>query len=89
MMQPITGIARNQMVFTSVEEGISKDNPVRFIDAFVENIDLKTLGFELRTLKKKGRPSFNTKIFLKIYLFLKQKNKNNKPLKGLKCFAVR
>ena len=52
-MQPITGIARNQIIFTSLEEGISKDNPVNFIDAFVENRDMKTLGFELRTLKKK------------------------------------
>ena len=69
MMQHITGIARNQMVFTSLEDPISKDNPVRFIDAFVENIDLKTLGFELRTLKNEGRPSFDTKIFLKIYLY--------------------
>ena len=69
MMQHITGIARNQMVFTSLEDPISKDNPVRFIDAFVENIDLKTLGFELRTLIKEGRPSFDTKIFLKIYLY--------------------
>ena len=69
MMQHITGIARNQMVFTSLEDSISKDNPVRFIDAFVENIDLKALGFELRTPKTEGRPSFNTKIFLKLYLY--------------------
>ena len=68
-MQHIIGIARNQMVFTSLEESISEDNPVRFIDAFVENIDLKALGFELRTQKTEGRPSFNTQIFLKIYLY--------------------
>lgn len=68
-MQHITGITRNQMVFTSLEESVSKDNPVRFIDVFVENIDLKALGFELRTPKKEGRPSFNTQIFLKIYLY--------------------
>ena len=37
MMQHITGIARNQMVFTGLEYPISKDNPVRFIDVFVEN----------------------------------------------------
>ena len=41
-MQHITGIARNQMVFTSLEDPISKDNSLRFIDAFVENIDLKS-----------------------------------------------
>ena len=36
MMQHITGIARNQKVFTSLEDSISGDIPVRFIDAFVE-----------------------------------------------------
>ena len=69
MMQYITGIACNQMFFTSLEEPISEDNSVRFIDAFVENIDLKALGFELRTPKTQGRPRFNTQIFLKIYLY--------------------
>ncbi|MEC5156849.1 IS1182 family transposase [Chryseobacterium sp. MP_3.2] len=68
-MQHITGIARNQMVFTSLEDSISEDNSVRFVDAFVEDIDLKALGFELQTVKTEGRPSFNTQIFLKIYLY--------------------
>ena len=68
-MQHITGIARNQMVFTSLEDPISEDNPVRFVDVFVESLDLEALGFELQTLKSKGRPSFNTKVFLKIYLY--------------------
>ena len=69
MMQHIIGIARNQMVFTSLDQNISDDNPVRFIDAFVENIDLQGLYFELQTLKTEGRPSYCTKIFLKIYLY--------------------
>ena len=69
MMQHISGIDRNQMGFTSLEQNISVDNPVRFIDAFVENIDLKALGFEFQTLKNEGRPSYNTKIFLRIYLY--------------------
>ena len=38
-MQHITGIACNQMVFSSLEDTILRDNPVRFIDAFVNNID--------------------------------------------------
>ena len=58
-MQHIIGIARNQMVFKSLEDSISEDNSVRFVDAFVENIDLKAVGFELQTLKTEGRPSFN------------------------------
>ncbi|MCZ2085795.1 MAG: IS1182 family transposase [Flavobacteriales bacterium] len=69
MMQHITGIPRNQMVFTSLEQSVSEGNPVRFVDAFVENIDLETLGFELQTLRLEGRPSYSAKIFLKIYLY--------------------
>jgi transposase len=42
--------------------------PVRFIDAFVEALSLQTLGFSVQTIKE-GRPSFDTKIFLKIYLY--------------------
>ena len=68
-MQHIIGIARNQMVFTCLEDSISDDNSVRFVDAFVDNIDLIALGFELQTLKMEGRPSFDSKIFLKIYLY--------------------
>ena len=68
-MQHITGIPRNQMRFTSLEDSISQENPVRFIEAFVENISLKTLGFSTQTIKTEGRPSFNSKVFLKIYLY--------------------
>ena len=46
-MQHITGISRNQMTFSSLEDTISLDNPIRFIDDFVENIDLRALGFEV------------------------------------------
>ena len=69
MMQHITGIPRNQMVFSSLEDTILPENPVRFIDAFVEALSLHTLGFSIQTLKAEGRPSFDTKVFLKIYLY--------------------
>lgn len=68
-MQHIIGIPRNQMSFSSLEDTISLENPVRFIDAFVDALSLKSLGFEVKTLKSEGRPSFDTKIFLKIYLY--------------------
>jgi transposase len=68
-MQHIQGISRNQLQIVSLEDSISQDNPVRFIEAFVGYIDLKKVGFELRVLKTEGRPSFDTKVFLKIYLY--------------------
>ena len=41
-MEHITGIARNQMVFLSLEDTILPDKPVRFIDNFVNSIDPAT-----------------------------------------------
>jgi transposase len=68
-MQHIQGIFRNQLQVSSLEDTISADNPVRFIDAFVNSIDLVTIGFTLRVLKTEGRPSFKTEVFLKLYLY--------------------
>ena len=68
-MQHITVISRQQMRFSSLEDTISSDNQVRFIDTFVESIDLSKLGFAVKTLKIEGRPSFNSKVFLMIYLY--------------------
>ena len=68
-MQHITGISRQQLRFSSLEDIISPNNQVRFTDAFVEYVDLSKLGFAVKTLKIEGRPSFNSKLFLKIYLY--------------------
>ncbi|TCN59622.1 transposase [Flavobacterium circumlabens] len=57
------------MCFSSLEDTISADNPIRFIDAFAEAVALESLGFTVQTLKTEGRPSYNTKVFLKIYLY--------------------
>lgn len=68
-MQHITGISRQQLQISSLEDKIALDNPVRFIEAFAENISLEALGFTVQTIKTEGRPSFDTKLFLKIYLY--------------------
>lgn len=68
-MQHISGISREQISFTSLEDFISHNHEVRFIDAFVNEIDLSKLGFQVQTIKKEGRPSFQTSLFLKLYLY--------------------
>ena len=45
------------------------DHAVRFIDAFVIVIDFVKVGFQSRTLKTEGCPSFKTQLFLKLYLY--------------------
>ncbi|MBM6498135.1 hypothetical protein [Flavobacterium macrobrachii] len=68
-MQHIQGISCYQLRLQSLEDTISQENPVRFIDAFVNSIDLEKIGFTPRVLKIEGRLSFDTKVFLKIYLY--------------------
>lgn len=69
IMQHIQGISRNQLHLSSLEDKITPDNPVRFIDAFVGCIELQKIGFTPVILKLEGRPSFNNQVFLKIYLY--------------------
>jgi transposase len=68
-MKHITGISRHQMHISSLEDTISADNQVRFIDAFVMYLNLSKLGFTTKTIKSQGRPSYDTQVFLKIYLY--------------------
>jgi transposase len=68
-MQHISGTSRQQLQISSLEDKIASDNPIRFIEAFVEHISLEALGFTVKTIKSEGRPSFDTKLFLKIYLY--------------------
>lgn len=68
-MQHITGISRHQLQISSLEDKIALDNPIRFIEVFVEYISLESLGFTANTIKREGRPSYNSKVFLKIYLY--------------------
>ena len=39
-MDFINGNNRHQLVFSTLEIKIEQDNPVRFVDAFVEHLDL-------------------------------------------------
>ncbi|MGB5933211.1 MAG: IS1182 family transposase [Anaerolineae bacterium] len=67
----IEGIHRNQRIMfpESVDEYIGDDNPVRFIDAFVESLDLEALGFERAVPKETGRPPYDPGDLLKLYTY--------------------
>ena len=60
---------RNQLQFSSFEERICSNNPVRFIDAFVDKLDLSKLDFIGQVVKIEGRPAFEQSLFLKLYLY--------------------
>ena len=68
-MQFIQGNNRNQTFFTTLDERVSSDNAVRLMDAFVDKLDLKKLGFLNTTHKTEGRPPFAPGVLLKLYLY--------------------
>lgn len=68
-MAYLTPKDRFQTRFTSLEEPIDKENPVRFIDAFVDTLELEKLNFTVAHVKTEGRPAFEPKIFLKLYFY--------------------
>ena len=52
----------------SIEDFVAPDDPVRFIRAFVDELDLKQLGFKIRE-QWDGRPSYSATLLLKIWLY--------------------
>jgi len=53
----------------SIDEYVSADNPVRVIEAFVEELDLGALGFDRVQPEATGRPGYHPSTLLKIYLY--------------------
>ena len=52
-----------------LDEYITEDNPVRVIDAFVDQLALAALGFEGVDPAQTGRPSYHPSVMLKIYIY--------------------
>jgi transposase len=52
-----------------LDDFIGEDNPVRAVDAFVEMLDLRNLGFSSVDPKATGRPSYHRAILLKLYVY--------------------
>lgn len=66
-----TGLARNQTLLLpeSLEDYVTADNPVRFLDAFVQKLDLHALGFARAKVAETGRPPYDPADLLKLYLY--------------------
>ncbi len=68
-MQHKTGIPRNQLQISSLEDRIGSDNPVRVIDAFVDSLPLVEMGFKHAVIKAEGCPPYNPSVMLKLYMY--------------------
>ena len=52
-----------------LDDYVSEENPVRVIEVFVEELDLRTLGFEGVVPEATGRPAYHPGVLLKIYVY--------------------
>src|SRR6202040_3852169 len=71
MRRFVEGVDRGQTTLfpECLEDWIGEDNPVRVVDAFVEELDLAELGFGGVDPEATGRPSYHPSILLKLYIY--------------------
>jgi transposase len=70
-MAHLTGSNRDQTLLLpeSLDDYVGPDNPVRFIDAFVDGVNLAVAGFIRVEPKMIGRPGYDPADLLKLYIY--------------------
>jgi len=71
IMTHIAGHDRAQTLLLpeSLDDYVGPENPVRFIEAFVDGLDLAAAGFVRVAAKRTGRPGFAPADLLKLYVY--------------------
>jgi transposase len=70
-MRHITGESREQatMLPPTLDDYVATDHPVRVIDAFVDSLDMRTLGFSKAETCDTGRKPYHPGDLLKLYVY--------------------
>jgi transposase len=70
-MPYIKGKNRYQMTMfpESLDDYVTEENPVRVIDAFINKLNLLEMGFEKATPADEGRPGYDPRDMLKLYIY--------------------
>jgi transposase len=71
MRRFVEGVDRSQTTLfpESLDDWVDENNPVRVIDAFVDALDLRALGFDGVMPEAAGRPSYHPAVMLKLYIY--------------------
>lgn len=71
MKRFIEGESRTQSTLLPecLDDYIAEDNPVRAVEAFIDELDLLTLGFAGAEPAATGRPAYHPSVLLKLYLY--------------------
>jgi transposase len=67
----VKGLPRHQVVFLPdrLDDYVDEDNPVRFIDAFIDSLNLIELGFRYAEPEATGRPPYDPADMMKLYVY--------------------
>src|ERR1700723_4664604 len=70
-MTHIAGFRRDQLLLLpeAIDDYVEAENPVRFIDVFVDGLDLAAAGFGRVEAKATGRPGYAPGDLLKLYIY--------------------
>ena len=70
-MEFISGEGRHQTIMLPdrVDDYVDENNPARVIDAYINNLNLDELGFAKADPNKTGRPMYDPKDMLKLYVY--------------------
>ena len=71
MARYIEGWSRSQsfLLPECVDDYVDENNPVRVVDAFVDELDLGKLGFGRAVPAATGRPAYHPAVMLKLYVY--------------------
>jgi transposase len=71
MKRFVEGQDRSQLILLPdcLDDYVGEDNPVRIVDAFIDELDLAALGFDGVVPEVTGRPAYHPSTLLKIYLY--------------------
>jgi len=61
--------AQTTLLPECLDDWVDESNPVRFIDAFVDELDLRELGFAGVDPAETGRPAYHPSVHLKLYVY--------------------
>jgi transposase len=81
-MTHIFGFEPSQLLLLpeTVDDYVGADNPVRFIDAFVDQLDFAAAGFIRVAPKATGRPGYAPGDLLKLYIRIRPSTRAAEPI---------
>lgn len=67
----VEGTNREQVILfpAVIDDYVSGENPVRFMEAFVNGLELGALGFSKSEPEERGRPAYDPRDLLKLYIY--------------------